>query len=176
MLAGAYLAAARWPHLSLPWDAQVVPFTAPLYLIGYAAKGVDLARWTPLWLLLTVGALLLNVAGAGNTFDMKYADYGLPVVTLASALVAVALLAVLARRIQHGMAGRLLAALGGASMTIMFLHQFVQLAMAKKFGVMQAPPRIAGALLLCYLVHLLLTATPLGARLFLGRGPVRAAP
>lgn len=176
MLAGAWLAAWLWPHWSLPWDAQVVLFAAPLYLIGHAARGVELARWTPLWVLLTAAALLLNIAGAGNSFDMKYGDYGLPVVTLASALATVALLAVLARRIHASGAGRLLAALGGASMTIMFLHQFVQLAMAKEFGVTKAPARIAGALLVCYLMHMLLTASPLGARLFLGRRPVRVAP
>ena len=176
MLAGAYLLASQWPHWSLPWDAQVVLFGAPLYLIGYAVRDVELAGWTPLCLLLTLGALLLNAAGAGNTLDLKYGDFGLPVVTLASALAAVALLAVLARRIQASMAGRALAALGGASMTIMFLHQFVQLLMAKKLGVMQAPARIAVALLLCYLAHLLLSASPLAARLFLGRRPQQARP
>lgn len=172
MLAAAWLA----PDWSLPWGAQVVLFSAPLYLIGYAAREVDLSSWTPLWLLLTLVALLFNVAGAANTFDLKSGNYGLPVVTLLSALAAVALLAVLARRIHASMPGRVLAALGGASMTIMFLHQCVQLTMAKKLGVMQAAPRIAAALLLCYLVHLLLAASPLAARLFLGRRPSRVAP
>jgi fucose 4-O-acetylase-like acetyltransferase len=172
MLAGAWLL-PPWP---LPWGAQVVLFSAPLYLAGYAARGIDLTRWAPLWLLLTLGALLLNAAGAANTFDLKSGNYGLPVVTLASALAAVALLAVLALRIHASMAGRMLAALGGASMTIMFLHQFVQLAMAKKLGVTQAAPRIACALLVCYLAHLLLAASPLAARLFLGRRPGRVAP
>lgn len=172
MLAGAWLL----PHWPLPWGAQAVLFSVPLYLAGYAARGIDLPGWTPLWLLLTLGALLLNAAGAANTFDLKSGNYGLPVVTLVSALAAVALLAVLALRIHASMAGRMLAALGGASMTIMFLHQFVQLTMAKKLGVTQAPPRIAAALLLCYLVHLLLAASPLAARLFLGRRPGRVAP
>jgi fucose 4-O-acetylase-like acetyltransferase len=176
MLAGAYLTAWRWPHWSLPWNAQVVLFGAPLYLTGHAVREVELARWTPLWLVLTLGALLLNMAGAGNSLDLKYSDYGLPVVTLASALAAVALLAVLARRIHASRAGRVLAALGGASMTIMFLHQLVQLAIAKQLGVTQAPARIAGALLLSYLMHMLLSASSLGARLFLGRRPVGVAP
>jgi fucose 4-O-acetylase-like acetyltransferase len=173
MLACAYLAAWMWPGWSLPWCADVVLFAAPLYLIGYAARGAALGRWTALWLVLTLGALLLNAAGFANTFDLKAGAYGLPLVTLASALACVALLAVLAQRIEANVAGRLLAVLGGASMTIMFLHQLVQLAMAKKLGVMQAAPRIAGALLVCYLLHMLLSAWPTGARLFLGR---RAAP
>jgi hypothetical protein len=45
----------------------------------------------------------------------------------------------------------------------------VQLAIAKQLGIMQAGPRIAGALVLCYLAHLVLSGWPAGARLFLGR-------
>jgi fucose 4-O-acetylase-like acetyltransferase len=176
-LAGALLAAAwmlpAWP---LPWGAQALLFCVPLYLIGHAARDVALAGWTRIWFPLTLAALLLNACGAGNTLDLKFARYGLPVVTLASALAVVALLAVLARRIHASLAGRMLAAIGGASMTIMFLHQLVQLTMAKKLGVTQAPARIAAALALCYLAHLLLSASPIAARLFLGRRPQPVAP
>lgn len=171
MLALAWLL----PDVALPWGAQVLLVSVPLYLIGHAARDLDLSSWTPLWLVLTLAALLLNVAGAANTFDLKAGNYGLPVVTLASALAVVALLAVLARRIHASLAGRLLAALGGASITIMFLHQFVQLTMAKTLGVTQAAPRIGAALVLCYLAHRLLSASPLAARLFLGRRPPRVA-
>lgn len=169
MLCCAYLLAWLFPGWSLPWSADVVLFAAPLYLIGYAARDLALARWTALWLALALGAVLLNVAGFANTLDLKAGVYGLPLVTLASALAVVALLAVLAQRIAANVAGRVLAALGGASMTIMFVHQLVQLAMAKQLGVMQAAPRIAGALVVCYLLHMLLNGWPAGARLFLGR-------
>lgn len=171
MLACAYLAAWLWPGWALPWGADVVLFAAPLYLIGYAARTLSLRRWTALWLLFAPAAVLLNAAGFANTLDMKFGDYGLPLVTLASALAVVALLAVLAQRIEAGVAGRVLAALGGASMTIMFLHQLVQLVIAKQLGVMQAGPRIAGALAVCYLVHTLLNSWPAAASLFLGRRP-----
>jgi fucose 4-O-acetylase-like acetyltransferase len=169
MLGCAYLLAWLFPGWSLPWCADVVLFAAPLYLLGYAARGLALTRWTALWLVLALGAVLLNLAGFANTFDMKAGAYGLPLVTLASALAVVALLAVLAQRIETNVAGRMLALLGGASMTIMFVHQLVQLAMAKQLGVMQAAPRIAGALVACYLLHMLLNGWPTGARLFLGR-------
>lgn len=169
-IGAAMLACAYWlPAWPLPWCADVVLFSAPLYLAGYAARSLELNRWTALWLMLALGAVLLNVAGFANTFDLKAGAYGLPLVTLASALATVALLAVLAQRMAAGMAGRVLAALGGASMTIMFVHQLVQLAMAKQLGVTQAAPRIAGALLACYLLHQLLNGWPTGARLFLGR-------
>jgi fucose 4-O-acetylase-like acetyltransferase len=78
------------------------------------------------------------------------------------------MLAAIARYLQSNMIGRGLAAIGGASMTIMFLHQFVQLMMAKKFDVPQALPRIVAAVLVCFLIHHILKRSPLTARLFLG--------
>lgn len=176
MLALAYALAGAWPHWSLPWSAEVVLFAAPVYLLGHAARGLPLERWTAPLLLLVAGALLLNVLGAGNTLDLKAGDDGLPLITLASALAVTALLAVLARRIHASLAGRALAALGAASMTIMFLHQFVQLMVAKQLGVMQAPARIVAALAVCYGAHQLLKASPWSARLLLGRQPVQVAP
>jgi fucose 4-O-acetylase-like acetyltransferase len=77
-------------------------------------------------------------------------------------------LAAIARYLQSNMIGRGLASIGGASMTIMFLHQFVQLMMAKKFDVPQVLPRVVAALLVCFLIHHLLKLSPLTARLFLG--------
>jgi fucose 4-O-acetylase-like acetyltransferase len=176
MLALAYASSRAWPQWSLPWSAEVVLFGAPVYLIGHAACRLPLERWTAPLLLLVAGALLLNVVGAGNTLDLKAANYGLPIITLASALAMTALLAVLARRIHATLPGRALAALGAASMTIMFLHQFVQLMVAKQLGVMQAPARMVAALAVCFLVHQLFKASPLSARLLLGRRPVQVAP
>ncbi|UUZ49866.1 glycosyltransferase family 2 protein [Massilia sp. B-10] len=56
------------------------------------------------------------------------------------------------------------AKLGAASLTILAVHQLVQLFIAKELGIMQAGPRIVGALVVSYGVHLLLDA-------WLGRGP-----
>ena len=174
MLLMAYLHAWLLPQWWLPWSADAVLIAAPLYLIGYWARSsrpLPVAAALAVAFSVALAAAALNVFGVKNTLDLKNVDYGMPVVTLVSALACVALMAALARRVQANMIGRALAALGGASMTIMFLHQFVQLMMAKKFGIEQAPPRIAAALLLCYLAHRLLTKSPLMARFFLGIRP-----
>jgi polysaccharide biosynthesis protein PslL len=171
LLGAAYLTAWLVPGWSLPWGADAVLFAAPLYFIGYAARGLELKRWTMLWIALAAGAAMLNIAGFANSMDLKFGSYGIPLVTLASALAVVALLAVLSQKIAGTMAARALAGLGAASMTIMFLHQLVQLAIAKQLGLMSAPLRIAGALVVCYFAHQLLAAWPTAARLFLGRRP-----
>ncbi|UUZ49867.1 hypothetical protein LP420_06915 [Massilia sp. B-10] len=102
MLACAWLGAWLFPGWQLPWSAEVVLFAAPLYLIGYAARNMALARWSALWLLLGLGGAALYLAhlpGLTNTLDMKSGVYGIPLVTLASALGMVVLLALFSQRI-----------------------------------------------------------------------------
>ncbi|MGV8892533.1 MAG: acyltransferase family protein [Burkholderiaceae bacterium] len=176
MLVLAYLNAALLRSWWLPWSANVVLIAAPFYCVGYWARsrslagGVanDVARYLPAFVAMALAAVALIVLGYHNNFDMKAVDYGFPVVTFVSALASVTVLAVIAQRLQSNILGRGLAAIGGASMTIMFLHQFVQLMMGKKLGIEQALPRIVAALVVCYLVHELLKKSPLMARFFLG--------
>jgi fucose 4-O-acetylase-like acetyltransferase len=177
MLVLAYLHAWLLPQWWLPWNAATVLIAAPIYLIGYRARTLDGLSLAALALaaIVALAAVALNIGGVHNTLDLKNVAYGMPIVTLASSLACIALMAALALRLQTNLVGRALAALGGASMTIMFLHQFVQLMMAKKFGIEQALPRIAAALMLCYLAHGLLKKSPLMARFFLGIWP-RARP
>lgn len=172
MLVCAYLNAALLRDIWIPWSANVVLIAAPFYFVGYWARSSNLAssvaRYLPAFVVMALAAVALIVLGYHNNFDMKAVDYGFPVVTFVSALACVTVLAVIARRLQSNIVGRGLAAIGAASMTIMFLHQFVQLMMAKKLGIEQALPRIVAALAVCYLAHALLKKSPLTARFFLG--------
>ena len=177
MLIAAYLNSLLFHDWWLPWSANAVLIAAPIYFIGYWARSRenagDAIRFMPAFAAVALAAVMLNLLGFGNSFDIKSVDYGLPVITLASALACIAVLAVIAGYLQSHLIGRGLAAIGGASMTIMFLHQFVQLMMAKKFGISQALPRIAAALLVCFLIHRLLKMSAFTTRLFLGSRPVR---
>jgi fucose 4-O-acetylase-like acetyltransferase len=172
MLAAAYVGAWMFPGWMLPFSAEVVLFAAPLYLIGYAARNLVLERWRALWLLLAIaaaGLYLAHLPGLTNTLDMKSGVYGIALLTLASSLAMVALLSLFSQRIADNRVGRVFAALGAASMTILAVHQLVQLFIAKELGIMQAGPRIIGALAVSYAVHMLLDAWHPAARLFLGR-------
>lgn len=178
MLAAAYGQAALMPRAWLPWSMHTVLFAAPIYFIGHCIRGQDFRRliapW-PLWLAAGVGAMALAVLQPGNTLDMKYAVYGVPLLTLVSSLIVTGLLArcaLLLHKVHLGAAMILaagLSSLGRASMTIMFLHQPVQLALWKLCGVAAEMPRIAAALLLPYLLHQGLERLAIGRRLLLGR-------
>lgn len=176
MLVCAYVNSVLLPQWWLPWSANAVLIATPIYFIGCWARSRDAANkvatnvtgFAPIFAVVALTAVAMNMFGIHNSFDIKNVDYGIPVVTLVSALACIAVLAAIARLVQSNMVGRGLAVIGGASMTIMFLHQFVQLMMAKKFDVPQALPRILAALLVCLLIHHLLKLSPLTARLFLG--------
>lgn len=174
MLVGAYLNSWMFPDYWVLWNANTVLFTVPLYLIGYWAHQhfVSTQAWQnglKIFLIVILSVLLLKLFGIqNNTLDLKYVKYGIPMVTLISALACVGLLSWFARHLKETHAGRFLAYIGGASITIMFLHQFVQLMMAKKIGITQTVPRITIALLICLLMHEFLKRTTLTQRLFLG--------
>lgn len=172
MLVCAYLNAWLWPRVWLPWSANAVLIAAPMYFIGYWARSrnvfADVNRFALYFVFVALAAAALNVVGIHNYVDLKYGDYGLPVLTLLSALACVGVLAVISLRLQSHLVGRGLAVVGGASMTIMFLHQFVQLMMAKKFGISQVLPRVVAALVVCLLIHELLKMSPFIGRFFLG--------
>jgi hypothetical protein len=62
--------ACLWPGWSLPQCIEVVLFDAPLYLVGYAARG----------------AVLLIVIGFARTRDLKAGAFGMSLVTRGSVL------------------------------------------------------------------------------------------
>lgn len=169
MLAAAYLQAALWPAAWLPWSAHTVLFTAPLYYLGYCAQRVDLIRLLPLFGIGAVVALALAVQPPGNTLDLKYGIYGVPLLTVFGAMMVVGLLAGLARFVQPLFIGDILAALGRASLTLMFLHQPIQLGLRHYFGVESELQRFVAALLLACAAHVVLGRLGIGRRLFLGR-------
>lgn len=177
MLLCAYLQAWWLPQRWLPWSAHTVLFAAPLYYLGYRAREFDIERYTALFCIVSAAGVALNLAGLHNRLDLKYLDYGIPLITLASAVACCALLALLAQRLEKRGAGKALAAgfasLGTASMTIMFTHQFIHLAMAKQLGLDNAVLRIVAALALGWLLHKLLLRQSLLARLFVGVRPAR---
>jgi len=177
MLLCAYLQAWLWPQRWLPWNAHTVLFAAPLYYLGYRARKLDLRRCEAWFCIIAAGGVGLILSGLHNWLDLKYLDYGLPLLTLASAVAACGALALLAQRIEAGMAGSALraalASLGAASMTIMFTHQLVQLALAKQLGLENAVLRISAALALGWLLHRGLERQPVLGRLFIGKRSAR---
>lgn len=180
LLLAAWVHAWLLPQRWFPWNLHTVLFVAPFYYLGYRLRQADTAwlhpRHAPLFVLLAAAGVGLNLLGLHNELDLKYLDYGLPVATAVSAVAWCALLAMLARRYAFSGAGGLFAAVGTASITIMFTHQIIQLTLARQLGLENAVFRIVAAILLGWLLHALLSRSDVLRTLFIGPRSSGATP
>ncbi|SEJ54427.1 Fucose 4-O-acetylase [Sphingobium sp. AP50] len=172
----------RWPH---PLDRRWAVLLLPMLLIAYAlgwwtqASPLGLLSAPMAFVLLWVGAVwprmrwhnglilpLGLLAGAGlsgllPTLNMKVADYGAPLLSIGAAVAASLLIFRLSARISNH-AGPL-AALGRASLVIMYLHVAVIHYLTPYLG---KPWLLALALVLPFAAYHLIGRTPL-RRVFL---------
>lgn len=175
MLLLAYLHAWLWAQRWLPWNMHTVLFAAPLYYLGYRAREFDLDRFAAAFCCLAAAGVGLNLLGLHNRLDLKYLDYGMPVLTLLTALGYVGAMALLAKRLDGSIFATPLAALGTASMTVMFTHQFIQLAIKNWLGLDDTALRVTTALAAGSLLHAALLRLPLLRRFFIGSGTARTS-
>lgn len=177
VLAGAY-----WlGPLASPWDVAVVPMAmvfvwagevwASLPAVGALPKA---ARWRPDGAATTAVALGLAVVGLlfARPFDMKYGDYGTPILSVLAALGCIHIVVVACRRLSRlPLFNAILAPIGRASLVIFFLHRFIvfhlrdDLAEPLAFAVALAVP-LGG-----YYILARLRTPRLLRQLFLGEGP-----
>ncbi|MFZ2997783.1 acyltransferase family protein [Sphingobium sp.] len=100
-----------------PWGLAAVPMGLFLLWTGLAASRVQW-RTSMLWLLAPLA--LAGLGGVVPTLNMKIADYGWPLLSIGAAIATSLLIVQLSRRIASHAAP--LAALGRASLVIMYLH------------------------------------------------------
>lgn len=178
---------AQWlPRMWLPWAANVCLFAAPIFYLGHCYRRHE-SSFSPRQLALVATLALLGLVLAGAQLiavpDMKNSHYGTPLLSLLFALcIGVALMAGARRWLNQGAPARILAAVGAASLIIMFLHMAAQQLLRDHAGVQSPIARIAFAIVLPMLVFNLLQRHALTRALLLGstrdvdtlRGIVRA--
>ena len=147
-----------WAELSV-LGLLTVPMALVLLWVGAAWQRVPWRRW--MWLPLG----MLSVAGLAGllpTLNMKAADYGWPLLSIGSAIATSLLLFRLSVRIAPF--GGWMAAVGRASLVIMYLHVAVIHYLAPWLG---KPWLMVHALLLPIAAYYLLRSSPIARRIFL---------
>ncbi|WP_457807691.1 acyltransferase family protein [Kushneria sp. EE4] len=129
-------------ELWLIGNLNVVLMAAPCFYLGYLVAHYQLEIEKPRVLLPAILAGLLSLwlvqANPHFKMDMKYADYGMPVVSLLAALAITLVLMVLSRQLARvPVVSRAVAVVGEASMVIMFLHLSIQVTL-DQYGVVEA--------------------------------------
>jgi fucose 4-O-acetylase-like acetyltransferase len=126
----AYLNEAYLPTASIPENLNVVAMAAPIMILGYLYRREMFSRYTKLLLFTAPVALAMAAAFPALSMDMKVADYGIAVLSLAASISAILGLIWFSGKIALA---RWLAApvayLGRASLVVMFLHQPIKFAL-----------------------------------------------
>ncbi|SEN48596.1 Fucose 4-O-acetylase [Duganella sp. CF517] len=152
-----------------PLAANAVLAALPLFYAGYVFKRHEKARWiTPLACFIGGLAVVSLKAGLANFYDIKVTVYGIPGVTMVSALgITIALIAVAKQLARVPLAADGLVALGQASMVIMFVHQTILLRRAD-LGSANRVYGIVLAIAVSYLLYLVFKRFTLSRAFLLG--------
>ncbi|HJT75268.1 MAG TPA: acyltransferase family protein [Chitinophaga sp.] len=162
----------RWlPAFWLPWNADVVFAAIPIFYIGYLYKSCqsEMAKFKWIWILMMAGAFVLTYYYPENIYEMKSGRYGIPFVTLLSALMIIFGLIEVAKLTEHSVfVSKPLSELGKASMIVMYLHQPVQLIMLEHLSITSPVLRFLVAIMVSMGGYYLLNNMEMGRALFLG--------
>ena len=157
------------PDAWFPLNANVVLAALPIFYIGYVFKRYEETRWfIPVAFVIGICAAFSVRASVHNFYDMKVADYGIPVVTMVSAIAVIIALITVAKQLERVpfIFGSLIS-LGQASMVIMFVHQTV-LVMRGSLGSNNRVYGIVLAIAVSYLVYLLAERFRISRAILLG--------
>ena len=120
-----------FPEYSLPLALNISLFAIVFFHLGYLIKDklLDHKVYNILMLLVILSASYRLFSGEyGISLNMKEVNYGYPVLSIFTALSFINLTFVIARKMQNSnfITNRIFVLLGNASMTIMFVHQFIK--------------------------------------------------
>jgi fucose 4-O-acetylase-like acetyltransferase len=154
LLAIGYL--PKFFHVELPWNVQVVPLALAYGCLGCLLKNtidscLDKVRWP--WLVIGVMLFVgLSVIPA-LSMDMKYNEFGVPVVSFLLSLICIMAVFMMAKFAEKVGWWWGLSRIGMASMVIMYTHMLFINVLSRAVG--NKWLRFALVLLLSYAVYML---------------------
>jgi len=121
----------------LPFNANVACIAAPIFYIGYLMRNAGFSNF------ILFGAAVVSMIsiiavyyGVELSYDMKGANYGLPLASLIAALAFIIVLVRLSKALSLiPLLSPVLGYIGSGSMVIMYLHQPIQASLRDSFGV-----------------------------------------
>lgn len=152
----------------LPWNAHIIFSSAPIFYIGYIFKNKNFKINNIILLALGLAVILFSNFYPENVYDMKYAKYGIPGVTLVSSIILILNLQLIAIKLsKFKFSCRILSEIGKASMVIMYLHQTIQILIGWKISTNETI-RFLMATILSYTIYLIFSRFKISKALFLG--------
>ncbi len=162
----------------LPWNIHVVPMAVSYIWIGFLINksvqvGLQEMRSPSLIAYFMIAVLIMTgiyIFRHELTLNMKYNDYGLPLLSLVCSVISsisVAVFAILIAKI--GLVAKILSFIGDASMVIMFLHQAIKFIFLTRLGLEENYVIvILSGILLSLAVYVLMKQSNLARKYLLG--------
>ena len=157
-----------YPKMSVPWNANVILASIPIFYIGYLYKQKNFRINTVLLWAIGFATILLSFYYPENVYNMKYSSYGIPIITLASSLILILNIKYISVLLSnYKFPYRVLSRIGQASMVIMFLHQSFRNPIALYISDNNTFVFLITTML-SYFIYLLLSKFKLSKAIFLG--------
>ncbi len=164
----AYLDSYFFSQYMIPLAFDVVFASLPFFYVGYIIR--QKKYFPPLFLLIIVSIVSVFLLFAFEDFrvNMKYVNYGMPIISLLGGLSIIFLIMLFAKKISYyKTASNYIKLLGKSSLTIMFVHQAIQITVYN-YLTHNRPFRVLIAILIAVLLHQVFLKTSLTRKLFLG--------
>lgn len=168
----SYVSSSYIPNLDSPLSLHLVLASSPLFFLGYVSRKISFhARWVRFFSLAGVAlSLILQSHGMAISYDMKYAVYGVPVLSVLLSLSCIVSVMLLSQALcSIPIAEKILGKIGAASMGIMFLHNVFYIPHAAQRMIVPGSWIACCLILLAsYMITYLLSLSRLTRALFLG--------
>lgn len=168
MLMISYCNTYFFSSIWLPLGANVILASAPIFYTGYVYRKESFEKSTVLLALLGIFVLLFSFVYPENGYDMKNAEYGIPILTFFSSLVLILNLKVISVKLSScKVSYHILSEIGKASMVMMYLHQPIQMVTKSNIST-DNTIRFLLSIIFSYVIYLLLSKVKVTRALFLG--------
>lgn len=155
-------------YIQFPMALNVVLGALPFFFFGTCLK----LKWVPFkqTFVLAISFVVMLIAvylyGAQWKYNMRVADYGLPVLSFLAALGGTLICFWCGKKIKNdSVVSLVLTTIGAASMTIMYLHEFIWYLLPKHLSLFLVPPLVITT---CWVIHQALKICRSTSWLFLG--------
>jgi fucose 4-O-acetylase-like acetyltransferase len=126
LLCLSFFSSELYPDFWLPWSLNGVLAAAPIFFVGYLFRKYPFDLKGLEFVLLLV-VIVICIEYPKNLYNIKSNNFGIPVVTFASALIVIfALISVARILVKHKISTLIFGNISKASMIIMYLHQPLQ--------------------------------------------------
>jgi len=157
-----------FPQVWLPWNLNVVFHSIPIFYVGYIYKKRNFNINKIFLVLLGFLVILFSFAFPENVYDMKFAEYGIPIITFISSLILILIIKLISIELSnYKLSNYIFSEIGKASMVIMYLHMPIYI-LTKSYFSKNLTICFLTAIILTYIIHLVLSKFKFGKAFFLG--------